>query len=127
VDLYFGPRPPSGLESNWIPTSGDFFLWFRLYGPEQPVLVVTILCTAITYSRGGTFWRRLAASSKEIFNLAGGPHLYPPQNWVPHISILRCGHSRKRSAPTHLYHRDKAFTPHPSATHPQLLLLGNGK
>src|SRR5207247_8906050 len=29
--------------------------------------------------------------------------------------------------PPHLYRRDKAFTPHPSATHPQLLLLGNGK
>jgi len=33
VDLYFGPKPPAGLESNWIPTGEDFFLWFRLYGP----------------------------------------------------------------------------------------------
>jgi hypothetical protein len=37
VDLYFNPKPPAGLESNWIPTEGDFFLWFRLYGPEKPV------------------------------------------------------------------------------------------
>jgi hypothetical protein len=35
VDLYFGATAPSGRESNWIPTSGeDFFLLFRLYGPE---------------------------------------------------------------------------------------------
>jgi len=36
--------------------------------------------------------------------------LLPPQNWAPNISILRRGHSRKRSAP-HLQRRDKAFTP----------------
>ena len=35
VDVYFAPEPPAGLESNWIPTSEDFFLIFRLYGPEE--------------------------------------------------------------------------------------------
>ncbi len=35
VDLYFGPSPPDGLDSNWIPTGEDFFLLFRLYGPEE--------------------------------------------------------------------------------------------
>jgi hypothetical protein len=35
VDLYFGPKPPDGLASNWIPTGGDFFLWFRLYGLRE--------------------------------------------------------------------------------------------
>ena len=35
VDLYFAPEPPDGLESNWIPTGEDFFLIFRLYGPEK--------------------------------------------------------------------------------------------
>jgi hypothetical protein len=34
IDVYFGPKAPDGLASNWIPTAGDFFLWFRLYGPE---------------------------------------------------------------------------------------------
>ncbi len=34
-DIYFGPDPPEGLESNWIPTNEDFFLLFRLYGPES--------------------------------------------------------------------------------------------
>jgi len=34
-DIYFGPNPPEGLESNWIPTNEDFFLLFRLYGPES--------------------------------------------------------------------------------------------
>lgn len=35
IDLYFGPKAPAGMESNWIPTGEDFFLIFRLYGPEQ--------------------------------------------------------------------------------------------
>lgn len=38
VDLYFGPRAPAGKTSNWIPTEGwDFFLIFRLYGPEKAI------------------------------------------------------------------------------------------
>ncbi len=35
ADVYFGPTPPEGLESNWIPTGEDFFLLFRLYGPAE--------------------------------------------------------------------------------------------
>ncbi len=36
VDIYFGKKAPAGLKSNWIPTAGeDFFLLFRLYGPEK--------------------------------------------------------------------------------------------
>jgi len=35
-DIYFGPVAPEGMESNFIPTGGeDFFLIFRLYGPES--------------------------------------------------------------------------------------------
>ena len=34
-DVYFAPEPPMGKESNWIPTGEDFFLLFRLYGPES--------------------------------------------------------------------------------------------
>lgn len=38
VDLYFGPQAPAGRTSNWIPTAGrDFFLIFRLYGPEKTI------------------------------------------------------------------------------------------
>lgn len=33
-DVYFGPKAPEGKESNWIPTGENFFLLFRLYGPE---------------------------------------------------------------------------------------------
>jgi hypothetical protein len=35
-DLYFGPTPPAGKESNWVPThpSGGIEVLFRLYGPE---------------------------------------------------------------------------------------------
>ncbi|WP_422377818.1 DUF1214 domain-containing protein [Roseibium sp.] len=34
-DIYFGPRAPDGLESNWIPTTESYFLLFRLYGPND--------------------------------------------------------------------------------------------
>jgi hypothetical protein len=39
VDIYFGPKPPEGKDSNWIPTSADgkFEVLFRLYGPEKPL------------------------------------------------------------------------------------------
>jgi len=33
-DIYFGPNPPKGFESNCIPTGEYFFLLFRLYGPQ---------------------------------------------------------------------------------------------
>ncbi len=35
IDIYFGPKAPEGMESNWLPTGEDFFLIFRLYGPEK--------------------------------------------------------------------------------------------
>jgi hypothetical protein len=39
VDVYFGPKAPPGMESNWVPTSADgkFEVLFRLYGPEKPL------------------------------------------------------------------------------------------
>ena len=41
VDLYFAPEAPKGLESNWVPTGEDFFLLFRLYGPDKPLFEKT--------------------------------------------------------------------------------------
>ena len=37
VDVYFGPKPPSGKEANWAPTVADhdYFLLFRFYGPTE--------------------------------------------------------------------------------------------
>ena len=37
VDLYFGPEAPKGNENNWIQTNDrqSFFVYLRLYGPEQ--------------------------------------------------------------------------------------------
>lgn len=37
VDVFFGPKPPAGKESNWVPTraDGDFEALFRFYGPEK--------------------------------------------------------------------------------------------
>jgi hypothetical protein len=37
VDIYMGPTAPPGRESNWIQTIPDrgFFIYVRLYGPEQ--------------------------------------------------------------------------------------------
>ena len=37
VDLYFGPKAPKGKENNWIQSNKgqSFFVYLRLYGPEQ--------------------------------------------------------------------------------------------
>ena len=37
VDLYFGPKAPTGKEANWVPTraDGQFEVLFRLYGPDK--------------------------------------------------------------------------------------------
>jgi hypothetical protein len=39
VDIYFGPAPPAGRESNWLYTKpGEkWFTWFRVFGPEKAV------------------------------------------------------------------------------------------
>ncbi|MYV98039.1 DUF1254 domain-containing protein [Streptomyces sp. SID3343] len=38
VDLYFGPEPPVGDESNWVQTlpGKHWFSYFRFYGPLEP-------------------------------------------------------------------------------------------
>ena len=38
VDLCFGPTPPDGQQTNWVPTKvdGAFEVLCRLYGPQQP-------------------------------------------------------------------------------------------
>ena len=38
VDVFFGPKAPTGKEANWVPTSpdGQFEVLFRLYGPIEP-------------------------------------------------------------------------------------------
>ncbi|MGF0237323.1 DUF1254 domain-containing protein [Rhodococcus sp. IEGM1300] len=38
IDLYFGPKPPSGKESNWVQTVPEkgWFPIYRLYGPLKP-------------------------------------------------------------------------------------------
>lgn len=40
VDLYFGPKSPSGKENNWVPTDPKkgFFLVFRFYGPLEGII-----------------------------------------------------------------------------------------
>jgi hypothetical protein len=40
VDIYFGPKPPAGKDSNWVPASADgkFEVLFRFYGPQKPLL-----------------------------------------------------------------------------------------
>ena len=37
VDIYFGPKAPEGMETNWVPTDPErgFELMFRLYGPGK--------------------------------------------------------------------------------------------
>lgn len=43
VDVYFGPKAPTGRESNWIPTKagGRFEALFRLYGQTKPLFEKT--------------------------------------------------------------------------------------
>jgi hypothetical protein len=38
TDLFFGPRPPAGQDTNWVPTGAGrgWFAYFRLYYPEAP-------------------------------------------------------------------------------------------
>ena len=43
VDVYFAPKAPKGMESNWIPTGEDFFLLFRLYGPTEALFNKTFV------------------------------------------------------------------------------------
>jgi len=39
VDIFFGPTPPNGDESNWVPTDpkGRFEVLARFYGPKPPL------------------------------------------------------------------------------------------
>src|SRR5271166_4245526 len=39
VDVYFGPTPPAGHESNWIYTASGkhWYPWFRFYGPQKAI------------------------------------------------------------------------------------------
>jgi hypothetical protein len=40
ADLYFGPTPPAGHETNWLytPNGQKWFPWFRFYGPQKALL-----------------------------------------------------------------------------------------
>jgi hypothetical protein len=40
VDISFGPKAPTGKESNWVPTSngGQFEVCLRFHGPEKPLV-----------------------------------------------------------------------------------------
>jgi hypothetical protein len=61
VDIYLGETAPKGFESNWIPTAGeDFFLLFRLYGPEE------------SFSTRASSFQTLSGSI-ERFRLTKGP------------------------------------------------------
>lgn len=43
VDLYFGPRAPTGQEARWVQTlpGRGWFTYFRIYGPEQAAFDAT--------------------------------------------------------------------------------------
>ena len=43
VDVYFGPEPPPGKESNWVPTKPGqgFEFIFRLYAPTETLFEKT--------------------------------------------------------------------------------------
>lgn len=39
VDIWFGPKAPTGKDANWVPTNpnGQFEVLFRFYGPQKPL------------------------------------------------------------------------------------------
>src|SRR5271165_2505329 len=39
VDIYVGPKAPTGMESNWIytPPGKNWYPWFRFYGPQKAI------------------------------------------------------------------------------------------
>jgi hypothetical protein len=37
VDLWFAPIAPAGKASNWVPTTANFEVMLRFYGPEKPL------------------------------------------------------------------------------------------
>jgi hypothetical protein len=43
VDIYVGPKAPTGKESNWIysPPGENWYPWFRFYGPEKAIFEKT--------------------------------------------------------------------------------------
>ena len=49
VDLYLGPKAPEGKEVNWVQTNPgeSFFVYLRLYGPEQAYFDQTFPMTKI--------------------------------------------------------------------------------
>ncbi|MDC0948530.1 DUF1214 domain-containing protein [Gammaproteobacteria bacterium] len=49
VDLHFGPTAPKGMEPNWVQTNDgeSFFVYLRLYGPEQAYFDQSFPITAI--------------------------------------------------------------------------------
>jgi hypothetical protein len=40
VDIYVGPKAPTGMEANWIytPPAKHWYPWFRFYGPQKAIL-----------------------------------------------------------------------------------------
>lgn len=53
VDIYFGPKAPDGKEGNWIETNPgeSFFVYLRLYGPEQAYFDQTFPMTPIAKTK----------------------------------------------------------------------------
>jgi hypothetical protein len=43
IDIYLGPEPPAGMQSNWIPAQPGIvaFVPFRAHGPQPPLLTKT--------------------------------------------------------------------------------------
>jgi hypothetical protein len=49
VNIHFGPKPPKGMETNWIPTrrGGGFEVMFRFYGPKPQLFDKTWILSDI--------------------------------------------------------------------------------
>jgi hypothetical protein len=60
IDLYVGPDAPEGMESNHLKTVGDdgWFVYFRLYAPEQPFFDKSFKLEQIRFTPGHIRRRR---------------------------------------------------------------------
>ena len=70
ADIFFGPKPPAGKKSNWIPTDakGGFEVLARFYGPRKPLFDKTWRLPDIEKTK----WHR-----REIVHRRAGNGAYP--------------------------------------------------
>ena len=73
VDIYFGPKPLPGQESNWLYTQAGqkWFPWFRVYGPEKAIFDKSWKLPDIEKVRSGERPVRLPPGGRRVKRVTG--------------------------------------------------------